>query len=394
MGLLEIVALLKVLGYGTLTVTTIVAIAGAFKKDSKSKNSYTTEDFEKFCDDTNLVKQKKSDKEEFIFPKALNIEETESVIKIIFDAKLFTLNEFEERKELLINNFPKVKNIEFRYDYNRNIEIIMYKTELKEMYNFKYVKCLDTEFFAGYNQFEKEIVCSLRRNMLVAGNVGMGKTSTIQGILLNRIWNNKNNPNAIGTDLHLIDLKGTDLIHFSNIENVIEIATDSDQAKKVFNNLIEEMNKRKITFIQNKVSDIESFNEKSKIKMRYKYLVVDELASFQELAKKEKEEIEKLFLTLASKSRAFGIIIIGATQRPDAKTLDSFIKAQLSGTVIGHGTNNKYTSETIINKQGLEELKRPGQAIILSNREELVQFPYLSTKELKVRLNKDIKSSI
>ena len=225
--------------------------------------------------------------------------------------------------------------------------------------------------------------------MLIAGTVGMGKTSTIQSILLNRLWNNKNNPDTIGTELHLIDLKGTDLVYFSNMKDVIEIATDSEQAKSVFNNLIEEMNNRKEIFIVNKVSNIEDFNEKSKIKMKYKYLVIDELASFQELEKKEKEEIDKLFLTLASKSRAFGIIIIGATQRPDSKTLDSFIKAQLSGAIVGFGVNNKYTSEVIINKPGLEEIKRPGRAIVLSEIEELLQFPYLSIKELKTRIKKD-----
>ena len=318
------------------------------------------------------------------------LEQSDKLDKFILSNPYLNISSFKEKEEQF-KSYLESKLVKFEYNYNnKNIIVTSYKELMKDSYNFKYVKCLDYEFFGGYNLVEEECIFNLRRNMLISGSVGQGKTSTLQGILLNRIWNNRNNENCIGTDINIIDLKGTDLVYFKDIKEVENIAINTEQAKEVLLKLKEEMENRNKIFRNKKVSSIEDYNEISKIKMRYKYLVIDELATFQELEKKEKEEINNIFLTLASKSRSTGIIIIAATQRPDSKTLDSFIKAQLSGCIIGHKVNNKHTSEVIINKEGLENLVNPGQAIIVGSKEEITQFPYISTKELKVRLKKDL----
>ena len=324
-------------------------------------------------------------------PRIIEIlEQTTKLDKFILSNPYLKLCNFQEKEEQF-KSYLESQLVKFEYDYkNKNIIVTSYKELMKNFYNFKYIKCFDDEFFGGYNLFEEECIFNLRRNMLISGSVGQGKTSTVQGILLNRLWNNRNNENVVGTDINIIDLKGTDLVYFKDIEEVENIAIDIEQAKELLLKLKEEMQNRNKIFRDKEVSSIEDYNEISKVKMRYKYLVIDELATFQELEKKEKEEINNIFLTLASKSRSSGIIIIGATQRPDSKTLDSFIKAQLSGTVIGHKVNNKYTSEIIINKEGLECLTHPGQAIVIECGEEMTQFPFLSIKELKARIKKDL----
>lgn len=353
----------------------------------KSNNKLTQRELEEFFLATDLKNKNLVDN---ATPRLMKVlEQTEKLDKFILSNPYLNISSFKEKEEQF-KSYLESKLVKFEYDYNnKNIIVTSYKELMKDFYNFKYVKCSDTEFFGGYNLFEEECIFSLRRNMLISGSVGQGKTSTLQGILLNRIWNNRNNEHVVGTDIDIIDLKGTDLVYFKDIKEVENIAIDTQEAKELLLKLKEEMQNRNKIFRDKKVSSIEDYNEISKIKMRYKYLIIDELATLQELEKKEKEEINNIFLTLASKSRSAGIIIIAATQRPDSKTLDSFIKAQLSGCIIGHKVNNKYTSEVIINKEGLENLKNPGQAIIISNKEEITQFPYLSTKELKTRIRKD-----
>lgn len=385
--MLEMAMLLS--GMTMLGVT--VARTGISYFSKEEIKSYTKEEIEFFIKNSNLYRKTEEEKEKIIYPKVVDIRETERVMEIEFKDEFFTLKNFEDRKELFQNYFKEAQLIEFKYNKDRNIVVKLYKEIMKPRYNFEYTLCEAHEFFGGYDLYENKHIVSLRRNMLLAGSVGQGKTSTVQGILLNRLWNNINNPNAIFTSLWIVDLKGVDLTLFEGYKGVENIATTSQEAKEVLIKAKEEMTRRNNIFKAQKVSSIEDYNEKNNEKMNFIYLVLDEIATFQELPKAEKEELEKLLVVLASKSRSCGIIIIGATQRPDSKTLDSFVKAQLSGTIVGHRVNNEHTSSTVINKPGLELLQRPGQALVISDQETMTQMPYVSTKELKARLQKDIK---
>ena len=194
---------------------------------------------------------------------AFNIESSNKLTQI--ELEKFFLAIDLKNKNLVDNSTPRLIEVleqTTRLDKfilsnpNKNIIITSYKELMKDFYNFKYVKCLDYKFFGGYNLYEEECIFSLRRNMLISGSVGQGKTSTLQGILLNRIWNNRNNENCIGVDINIIDLKGTDLVYFKDIEEVENIAIDTEQAKELLLKLKEEMQNRNKIFRDKKVSSI------------------------------------------------------------------------------------------------------------------------------------------
>jgi hypothetical protein len=379
------------LGATTFGAMATKMIVDLFKKEEVVKK-YSVEDITFFCKNANLLRKLEENKEDIIYPNIVEIRENERTIEVEFDDEFFILKQFQDRKEEFQNYFKEAKIIEFGYNQNRNIVVTMFKNSMKERYNFEYTLCDDTDCILGMNQYENKHIVSIRRNALLAGSVGMGKSSTLHGILLNRLWNNINNPKCVGTDLVLIDLKGVELVFYEGYKGVERVATTSEQAKETLMYVKEEMERRNKIFKENSVTDIEEFNEKSKQKMRYKYIVIDEIASIQELPKKEKEELEKLLVLISSRARNTGQIMLISTQRPDSKNLDSFVKAQVSSTIISLKVNNKYTSETVIGREGAENLIRPGHAIVIDQTgETITQMPYLSSKELKVRLQKDIK---
>lgn len=373
-----------------LGATATRIIADLFKKEEVKK--YTVEDIICFCKNANLFRKLEEDKENIIYPTVLSIEEDLKKIEIKFDSDFFRLQQFQERQETFQNHFKEAKLIDFGYDEERNIVVTMFKQTMKNHYGFEYKLCSATDFYCGVNIKEEEKFSSLRRGLLIAGNIGMGKTSIVQGIILNRLWNNLNNPDTEKVKISIVDLKATDMIFFQGYKDIEQVAINIEEMKEVLKKEKEEMERRAKIFRENKVNSIEEYNEKSKVKMNFRYLVVDEIASLQQIEKKERDFIEKEMIGLSSRMRSFGQVLIICTQRPDSNSINSFIKSQVSNTIIGLGVNNKYSSEIIKNSEGLELIKTPGRSLVVDKEgETMTQFQYLSSKELKMRLVKDIK---
>ncbi len=216
-------------------------------------------------------------------------------------------------------------------------------------------------------------------HLLIAGATGAGKTvcmnSLLTGLLLSRT------PEQLR--LILVDPKTFEFQAYENLKHlVVPIITDAKKVTLGLRWAIKEMEKRYALFKKVKVRDIKGFNTraietqkdlfdgsaepeqpKSDIpaKLPYIVIVVDELA---ELMSTAQQEIEPCIVRLAQLSRAAGIHMILATQRPSVNVITGTIKANIPGRIafrVAQGND----SRTILDSIGAEKLLGKGDMLYL-----------------------------
>lgn len=323
------------------------------------------------------------------------LEDSDKLLKIILDNSkcMFNLTDYQEKEEAFLNYF-NVKRAIFEYDYNRNIIVTMYKESMKNSYNYKVMKSdAPTKVFLGYDELEEEIWGDLDKHCMIGGSTGFGKSSFLNSLILNKLYENKSND--IKIRFKLIDLKGVEFNIFENIQ-YIEIAQTVESAINLINEVKKEIENRKTLFSKLKVKNLEEYNRiYDNKKLDYIFLVIDEYACFQEMIedKKSKEQVLSDLRQVSSIARSFGIKIICASQKTgvSAGAMDSFFRSQISSNlIVGFKVQDDNTSKTIIFEEGLEKLEREGESIsIVKGRKHHIQTMYLSEKELKSRLKKD-----
>lgn len=227
----------------------------------------------------------------------------------------------------------------------------------------------------------RDIVADLAEmpHMLIAGATGAGKTvcmnSILAGLLMSRT------PEEMR--LMLIDPKIVEFSAFNNLPHlVVPVITD---AKKVGHGLrwaIDEMEKRYKLFAQVGVRNIKSYNSRSVVKqvdlfetaeeeagdeeapptrLPYVVIIVDELADLMLVAQ---AEVENHIARLAQLSRAVGIHMILATQRPSVNVITGTIKANFPAR-IAFKVAQKVDSRTILDANGADKLLGKGDMLFL-----------------------------
>lgn len=228
----------------------------------------------------------------------------------------------------------------------------------------------------------REIVADLAEmpHMLIAGATGSGKTvcmnSVLAGLLMSRT------PEQMR--LMLIDPKIVEFTQYNSLPHlVVPVITD---AKKVAIGLrwaITEMEKRYRIFAKAGVRNIKTFNSRPIVKqaelfegepgmeeeqderppdrLPYIVIVVDELADLMLVAQ---AEIENAIARLAQLSRAVGIHMILATQRPSVNVITGTIKANFPAR-ISFQVAQKVDSRTILDANGADKLLGKGDMLFL-----------------------------
>ena len=242
-------------------------------------------------------------------------------------------------------------------------------------------------------------------HLLIAGTTGSGKSvcinSIIAGILLTR------RPDEI--KMILIDPKMVEMTAFNIIPHLMTpIVTETHRAVQILEWATIKMDERYALFAEARVKNIGEFNalgaeeiirrfeptspdEEAKIpkKLPYVVIVIDELADLMMMAAKE---IEAHIVRLAQKSRAIGIHIILATQRPQATVVTGLIKANMP-TRIGFRVAARMDSRIILDQNGAETLLGQGDMLFLKpGTSDLVraQGTFVSDEEVK-RIVKHLK---
>ncbi|MBI2642284.1 MAG: DNA translocase FtsK [Candidatus Wildermuthbacteria bacterium] len=227
-------------------------------------------------------------------------------------------------------------------------------------------------------------------HLLVAGATGAGKTIALNSIILSLLY--RNSPASVR--FILVDPKRVEFPVFNDIPHLLTpVILDTQRTLNALKWLVREMERRFQVLSSFRARDIRSYQalvqqslqKKQSSEMEqlpYIVLVVDELA---DLMAARGKELEALIVRLAQMSRAVGIHLVLATQRPSVEVITGLIKANIT-TRIALQVASQIDSRTILDAAGAEKLLGQGDLLFVSSdvtKPKRVQGAYVSDKEVK-----------
>jgi len=234
-------------------------------------------------------------------------------------------------------------------------------------------------------------------HLLVAGTTGSGKSVCLNSIILSILLFQR--PEEL--KLILIDPKMVEFTAFKDIPHLITpVVTDMKKAAGVLEWAVAKMDERYKLLAKAGVRDLAGYNrmkDSEKIKridpegianpddipfhMPCMVIVVDELADLMMVASKD---VEASIIRLSQKSRAVGIHLVVATQRPSVDVITGLIKSNLPSRISFH-VFSKVDSRTILDQNGAEKLLGRGDMLFLppgTSKLSRVQGAYVSDDEI------------
>lgn len=213
-------------------------------------------------------------------------------------------------------------------------------------------------------------------HLLIAGTTGSGKTVCVNSLILSLLFK------ASPYDLKflMVDPKMVELMPFNGLSHLLcPIVTNAKMASQALNWVVNEMEERYRLFAKIGTRNIESYNEKEE-KIPYIVVIIDEFADLMSVAP---EQIENAVTRLAQLSRAVGIHLVLATQRPSVDVITGVIKANLPAR-ISFKVASKVDSRTVLDMNGADKLLGKGDMLFLRPGESKlirIQGSLVSDKE-------------
>ncbi len=202
-------------------------------------------------------------------------------------------------------------------------------------------------------------------HLLIAGSTGSGKSVCVNSLILSILY--KRNPNLV--KLILIDPKVVELKLYNDIPHLLTpVITEPKKALQSLQYCICEMERRYALLDNMGVRDILSYNrriEERKLmqeKLPYIVIIIDEFADLMATTGKE---LESNVSRLAAMSRAVGIHLVLATQRPSVNVITGLIKANIPSR-IAFMVASRTDSNIIIDQIGAEKLLGKGDMLYAS----------------------------
>jgi len=235
---------------------------------------------------------------------------------------------------------------------------------------------LELPIIIGKTLFGDDLILDLTKlpHLLIAGSTNSGKSVLLHSIVASLISRN--------IDLVLIDPKTVELSYYEDVKNLLSpIVISPDNALEVISELVDEMNNRFKLLAGKRANSIKEYNKKSMRKLSYIVLVIDE---FSDLMYSVKKDFQKNLCILAQKSRACGIHIVIATQRPSVDVITGSIKTNFPAR-ISFRVPSMTDSRVVLDTPGAEKLLGCGDGLIVSPQHDLVRFKgaYLSPEEIE-----------
>lgn len=214
-------------------------------------------------------------------------------------------------------------------------------------------------------------------HLLIAGTTGSGKSVCINGIITSILF--KAQPEEVR--FLMVDPKRIELSIYNGVPHLERpVITDSKEAISMLKELTLWMELRYKTFAKIGVRDIVEYNKKSDKKKPYIIVIIDEMADLMMTSQKE---IESHIIRLAQMSRAVGIHLILATQRPSVNIITGSIKANFP-IRISFKVPSKADSKTIIDASGADKLLGKGDMLYIPPQKGIVMRAhgaFLKTEE-------------
>jgi S-DNA-T family DNA segregation ATPase FtsK/SpoIIIE len=230
---------------------------------------------------------------------------------------------------------------------------------------------------------------ALMPHILIAGVTGSGKSVSLHTIIISILYKAK--PNEV--KLILIDPKHVEMLMYNNIPHLYNLANNNNKiittpkdAVICLQKLISLMHFRYTQFSKETVRNIEEYNNKMiknrKTKEFYIVVIIDELA---DLMLTTHRNIEPIIQRLSQMSRAVGIHLIIATQRPSVNVLTGVIKANFPAR-LSLKTASKIDSKVILDICGAEQLVGKGDMLFsppATSDAIRIQGAYVSSSEIQ-----------
>ncbi|MGA8745881.1 MAG: DNA translocase FtsK [Solirubrobacterales bacterium] len=219
-------------------------------------------------------------------------------------------------------------------------------------------------------------------HVLVAGTTGSGKSGCVNAILSSILM--QASPNEVR--LVLVDPKQVELNHYENIPHLLTpVVTSPRLAANVLANLIGEMESRYAIMGEARCRNLGELN-RARIKAGEAQLphilcVIDELADLMMVAP---AEVEDSIIRLAQKSRATGIHLVLATQRPSTDIITGTIKVNIPAR-IAFAVSSQTDSRVILDQGGAEALLGQGDMLFRgagTSKLQRVQGAFITEEEI------------
>ena len=199
-------------------------------------------------------------------------------------------------------------------------------------------------------------------HLLIAGATGSGKTVCVNSLIASLLFNTS--PDEL--KFLMVDPKMVELSIYNNIPHLLcPVVTDAKKVSAALNWIVEEMENRYKLFAETGSRNIDIYNkkmsQKESDKIPYIILIIDELADLMVVAQ---QDIENAITRLAQLSRAVGIHIILATQRPSVDVITGIIKANFPAR-ISFKVASKVDSRTVLDMNGADKLLGKGDMLFI-----------------------------
>jgi S-DNA-T family DNA segregation ATPase FtsK/SpoIIIE len=213
-------------------------------------------------------------------------------------------------------------------------------------------------------------------HLLIAGSTGTGKSVCMNAIILSMLMTRR--PDEI--KMIMIDPKMTEMTEYGKIPHLMHpVVKDMKKAEAILAWAVDKMEERYDLLSRARVRHVSAYNELGRDeimrrlqpdeeeakrlpdKMPYIVILVDELNDLMMLLKRE---VEGHIIRLAQKSRAAGIHLVLATQKPTVDVITGLIKSNLPGRIC-FKVSSRSDSRVVLDEMGADKLLGKGDMLFL-----------------------------
>ncbi len=216
-------------------------------------------------------------------------------------------------------------------------------------------------------------------HLLVAGATGSGKSVCINTIIISLLY--QNSPEDLR--IILVDPKRVEMTAYEGVPHLlVPPITKAEDTVNALKWTIREMERRLDALSKFGARDINSYNARAEKQMPKIVLAIDELA---DLMTSSGRDVETAIVRIAQMSRAVGIHLILATQRPSVDVITGLIKANIPSR-IAFAVASQTDSRTILDVSGAEKLLGRGDMLFTCaelSKPRRIQGAFVSEEEVE-----------
>jgi S-DNA-T family DNA segregation ATPase FtsK/SpoIIIE len=218
-------------------------------------------------------------------------------------------------------------------------------------------------------------------HILVGGESGSGKSTWLHVMLTALL--SAHPPDEL--QLALIDPKQVEFQLYQGLPHLLApIATEAQEAPEVTARLSDELDRRRVLFAGVGARNLVNYRHLTGDPLPLLLLVVDEVTDIA-MEAGLKSAFYKNLIRLVSKGRAFGLVVVMATQNPKAEVLNTLIRGNMS-TRIAFRVATSNHSRTILGTSGAEKIPRAVRGRLVARLDQdLVNLQGFDIKDDQIR---------